>query len=62
MKPRLQEIRIIKLCRDNSWVDIFAKTEAGKEYSYTIAAVHAILTVGKAMVVSEDKSKRFMIT
>jgi hypothetical protein len=35
------------------------KPKAGKEYSYTIAAVHAILTVGKTMVVSEDKIDAF---
>ena len=29
------------------------KPKAGKEYSYTIAAVQAILTVGKALVISE---------
>ncbi|MEP6951447.1 MAG: vanadium-dependent haloperoxidase [Ginsengibacter sp.] len=35
------------------------KPEAGKEYSYTLAAVHAILTTGKALVISEDKIEDF---
>lgn len=34
---------------------VLPKPKAGKDYSYTIAAVQAILTVGKTMVVSEDK-------
>ncbi|MEO8415339.1 MAG: vanadium-dependent haloperoxidase [Ginsengibacter sp.] len=33
--------------------------EKDKEYSYTLAAVHAILTVGKALVISEDKVNAF---
>lgn len=35
------------------------KPEAGKEYSYSLASVHAILTVGKALVLSEDKIDGF---
>lgn len=35
------------------------KPNAGKEYSYTLASVHAILTVGKSMVVSEDRIQAF---
>jgi len=35
------------------------KPRVGNEYSYTIAAVHAILTVGKAMTVSENKVNVF---
>ena len=35
------------------------KIKVGKEYSYTLAAVQAILTVGKAMVISEDKVESF---
>lgn len=35
------------------------KPEKDKEYSYTIAAVQAILAVGKTMVVSEDKVNAF---
>ncbi len=35
------------------------KPVAGKEYSYTIAAVQAILTVGKAMVISENDVNTF---
>ena len=33
--------------------------EEGKKYSYTLAAVHAILTVGKALVISEKKVDAF---
>lgn len=33
-----------------------------KEYSYTLAAVHAILTVGKALVISEQKVNDFEAT
>ncbi len=33
--------------------------EKGKEYSYTLAAVHAILTVGRALVISEEKVNAF---
>jgi len=33
--------------------------EAGKEYSFTLAAVHAILTVGKSLVISEKKVDDF---
>lgn len=33
--------------------------EKHKIYSYTLAAVHAILTVGKALVISEDKIDKF---
>ncbi|MDQ2721308.1 MAG: vanadium-dependent haloperoxidase [Bacteroidota bacterium] len=33
--------------------------DKGKEYSYTLAAVHAILTVGKALVISEKKINDF---
>ena len=29
--------------------------EAGKKYDFTVAAVESILTVGKALVISEDK-------
>ena len=35
------------------------KPEAGKEYSYTLAAVQAILVTGKALVISEDKVENF---
>lgn len=35
------------------------KPKAGNEYSYTIAAVHAILAVGRTMVVSENKVNEF---
>ncbi len=35
------------------------KPKAGKDISYAIAAVQAILTVGKSMVVSEDKVNAF---
>ena len=35
------------------------KPKAGKKYSYTIAAVQAILTVGRTMVVSENKIDEF---
>jgi hypothetical protein len=35
------------------------KTDASKKYSYTLAAVKAILTVGRAMVVSESKIDTF---
>lgn len=35
------------------------KTDASKKYSYTLAAVKAILTVGRAMVVSESKVDTF---
>ncbi len=35
------------------------KPQPGKEYSYTIAAVQAILTVGKALVISEEKVSAF---
>lgn len=33
--------------------------EQGKQYSYTLAAVHAILTVGKSFVISEEKVNDF---
>ncbi|MEP6597497.1 MAG: vanadium-dependent haloperoxidase [Ginsengibacter sp.] len=33
--------------------------EPSKEYSYTLAAVHAILFVGKALVISEEKVNAF---
>jgi len=33
--------------------------KAGKEYSYSLAAVHAILTVGKSVVISESKIEAF---
>lgn len=33
--------------------------EEGKKYSYTLAAVHAILTIGKALVISEKKVDDF---
>ena len=33
--------------------------EKGKKYSYTLAAVHALLTVGKSLVISEEKVNRF---
>src|SRR5690242_1811691 len=35
------------------------KPVAGKKYNYTLAAVKAILTVGRAMVVSENKVDTF---
>jgi hypothetical protein len=35
------------------------KPKAGKKYSFTLAAVHAILMVGKTMVVSEEKIQTF---
>jgi hypothetical protein len=35
------------------------KPKAGKEYSYILAAVQAILTVGKTMVISENKINEF---
>jgi hypothetical protein len=37
------------------------KPEAGKEYSSSLAAVQAILTVGKALVVSEEKIDSFKV-
>jgi len=33
--------------------------EIGKEYSFTLAAVHALLTVGKSLVISEEKVDAF---
>jgi len=33
--------------------------EAGQEIDYSLAAVHAVLTVGKALVISEDKVEAF---
>ncbi|MFT4023543.1 MAG: hypothetical protein QM664_07150 [Flavihumibacter sp.] len=36
-----------------------ASPEPGKKYNYTIAACHALLLVGKAMVVSEDSLRRY---
>lgn len=33
--------------------------KSGREHSYTLASVHAILMVGKAMVVSEERVKTF---
>ena len=33
--------------------------EMAKEYSYTLAAVHALLTVGKSLVISEEKVDAF---
>ena len=33
--------------------------EAGKEYSYSLAAVHAILVVAKSMIISEEKIADF---
>lgn len=33
--------------------------EKGKEYSFTVAAVHALLTVGKSLVISEEKVNEF---
>lgn len=35
------------------------KSKAGKELSYSLASVQAILTVGKAMVISEEKVEEF---
>ena len=35
------------------------KPEAGKEYCYPLASVHAFLTVGKAFIFSEDKIEVF---
>lgn len=35
------------------------KPAAGKEYSYSLASVHAILTVGKTLVISEEKVEEF---
>lgn len=37
----------------------FPDPEPGKEYSYSLASVQAILTVGKTMVISEDKVEEF---
>jgi hypothetical protein len=36
-----------------------ASPEASKEYSYSLAAVHAILIVGKGLVISEEKVEDF---
>ena len=33
--------------------------EKDKEYSYTLAAVHALLTVGRSLVISEEKVNNF---
>lgn len=38
------------------------KPKAGHEYSYTLVSVHAMLTVAKAMVISEDKIQNFYTT
>lgn len=35
------------------------KPDAGKEYSFTLAAVKAVFTVGKALVISEEKIDTF---
>lgn len=35
------------------------KPETGKSYNYTLAAVHAILSVGKALVISEERIDAF---
>jgi len=37
----------------------FPRPQPGKEYSYALASVHAILTVGKALVISEEKVEEF---
>ncbi|RYG51350.1 MAG: phosphatidic acid phosphatase, partial [Chitinophagaceae bacterium] len=34
--------------------------EQGKEYSYTVAAVHAVLAIGKALVISEQSIDAFV--
>jgi hypothetical protein len=36
-----------------------SKPEAGKGYSYSLAAVHAMLSVGKALVISEQRIETF---
>lgn len=36
------------------------KPAAGKDYSFTLSAVYAILTVGKTMVISEEKIDTFL--
>jgi hypothetical protein len=38
---------------------VLPKPKAGMEYSFSLAAVHAILTVGKALVISEEKIQQF---
>lgn len=42
-----------------SGLNTFPTPKSGREYSYTLAAAHAILTVGKTMVVSENKVNDF---
>ena len=42
-----------------SGLNTFPRPKSGREYSYTLAAAHAILTVGKTMVVSENKVTDF---
>lgn len=37
----------------------FPQPEKNKDYSYTLAAVHALLAVGKTLVISEDKVNTF---
>src|SRR3954464_8497992 len=36
------------------------KPDAGKQYSFTLASAYAILTVGRSMVISEDKINGFL--
>src|SRR5687768_11505263 len=38
------------------------KPKQGEEYSFTLAAVHAILTVGKTMVISEQVIEDFYLS
>ena len=51
--------KYLSLARQLHGLQPSPEPETGKEYSYTLAAVHALLTVGKSLVISEDRVDAF---
>jgi hypothetical protein len=54
-----KDARFISLAGQLHQLESFPRPVAAKHYSYTLAAVQAILTVGKALVISEEKLAAF---
>ncbi len=56
---RFSNPKYISLAAQLHGLTPLAKPKSAKEYSYSLAAVQAILTVGKTMVISEEKVEEF---
>lgn len=56
---RYQNLKYISVASQLHALTPVPRPEPGKDYSYSLASVHAILSVGKTLVISEEKVEEF---